>query len=227
MCGRFGQYNLTAELLQKTFRIDHAPNELVSSFNLAPSQEALSIGENPGTEERNASYLRWGLIPFWVDDPDDFTANLINARAETVESKNSFRKPFSSQRCIIPVNGFYEWKPTEDGKQPYWVYPSDNEVFGFAGLWDVWSDDETDDSIKSFTIITTEANEKMEDVHDRMPVILDEDEYDEWLNPENDNKDNLKSLLDPVESETIQMHPVSKSVNNPSYDQEQCLEPVE
>lgn len=225
MCGRFGQYNISAVLLRKSFRIDHAPNEIVTSFNIAPTDEALTIGDNPETDERNAVYLRWGLIPSWVEDPEDFDPDLINARMETAPEKNSFRKPFHGQRCIIPANGFYEWKPTDNGKQPYWVHPNPEELFGFAGLWDTWTDEDTGESIRSFTILTEDANEKIKELHDRMPVILDPDHYDDWLDPDRSDTDELVDLLDKFPADRVGFHPVSKAVNNPTYDQPGCVKP--
>ncbi len=226
MCGRFGQYNLTAKLLRKTFRIDHASSELFTSYNIAPTDKALTVGDNPETEERSAQYLRWGLIPFWVDDPADFDPDLINARMETASEKNSFRKPFHNQRCIVPANGFYEWKPTDNGKQPYWIHPSNGgELFGFAGLWDTWSDEPSGDLIQSFTILTRDANDKIGELHDRMPVILDPDHYDAWLDSERSDTDDLMELLAEYPSDHVDFHPVSKAVNNPTFDEPDCIEP--
>jgi putative SOS response-associated peptidase YedK len=227
MCGRFGQYNITAELLRKTFRIDHAPNELVSSYNIAPTDEVLTVGDNPETGERNAEYLRWGLIPFWVDDPAEFDLDLINARMETAPEKNSFKKPFHSQRCIIPASGFYEWKPTDNGKHPYWIHPTEDELFGFAGLWDSWTDDNRVETIQSFTILTRDANDMLEKLHDRMPVIIDPENYDEWLDPERSGTDELQGFLDEYPSDQVDFHPVTKAINNPTYDEEDCVEPTE
>lgn len=225
MCGRFGQYNISAQLLRKSFRIDNDPS-LLSSYNIAPTDEALTVGENPEENQRTAQYLRWGLIPFWVDDPDKFDPDLINARMETAPEKNSFRKPFHSQRCIIPANGFYEWTPTDNGKQPYWIHPRQDELFGFAGLWDTWKDDETGKSVQSFTILTRDANDAIEELHDRMPVILDPDDYGRWLDSERTEREELEDLLGEFPSDRVDFYPVSKSVNNPTYDRKECIKPV-
>lgn len=226
MCGRFGQYNLPVETIRKIFQLTEIP-ELQLSYNVAPTDDALTIGTNPDSDNRSAQYLRWGLIPFWSDGPDHFSSDLINARAETVAEKPAFRKQLYSQRCVVPINGFYEWKETGDGKQPYWIYPSSTDFFGLAGLWDAWSDDESDKTVHSFTIITTDANEKMNDLHDRMPVILSENEYDTWLDTDEDDLETLEQLLDPSDNDAIDFHQVSKVVNNPSYDEEKCVEPIE
>lgn len=225
MCGRFGQYNLTVQLLRRTFRIDNDP-DLSPHYNLAPTQEALTVGENPRDDRRTAQYLRWGLIPSWVDDPEDFEPDLINARMETAAEKNSFRKPFHRQRCVVPARGFYEWKPTGEGKQPYWIHPEDDPLFGFAGLWDVWTDEDGED-LRSFTILTRDASEDLEELHDRMPVILNPDTYDAWLDPDRQKTGELQALLNEDSGVAIDFHPVSKAINNPDFDEPDCVEPID
>lgn len=226
MCGRFGQYNLSYELLRRMFRIVNEP-ELTSSYNIAPSREALTVGENPRDDRRTAQHLRWGLVPSWVDDPEEFNANLINARVETAHRKNSFRKPFHQQRCVVPARGFYEWKSTESGKQPYWIEPGNEELFGFAGLWDVWTGEDEEENLRTFTILTREANDKLIELHDRMPVVLNPDQYDTWLDPDYEKTDELKSLVNEEYKGSIDFAPVSTAVNNPEYDEPECVEPLE
>ncbi len=225
MCGRFGQYNLSYELLRRVFRIDNEP-DLTSTYNIAPSREALIVGENPQDDRRSAQYLRWGLIPSWVDDPKEFDLNLINARAETVHRKNSFRKPFHRQRCVVPARGFYEWKSTESGKQPYWIQPEGEDLFGFAGLWDVWIDEDEEESVRSFTILTREVNDELAELHDRMPVILNSDRYDDWLDPDRHKTGELQSMTKEGYEGSIDYYPVSPAVNNPEFDEPECVEPL-
>lgn len=224
MCGRFGQYNISFDLLQETFRIVNEQH-VESSYNVAPTDKALTVGENPETADRTAQYLRWGLIPFWSDGPDNFDSDLINARVETAHEKPAFRKQFHERRCIVPIDGFYEWKPTNGSKQPYWIHPATDELFGLAGLWDTWSDGD-DGSLQSFTILTREANDKIGELHDRMPVILDPETYDDWLDITITETDEILSIVNEFPSEKIDFHPVSKAVNNPSYDEEECVQPV-
>lgn len=224
MCGRFGQYHLPSELLREVFRLTELPS-VHTRYNLAPGEDVLTVGTNPETGDRSGTYLRWGLIPSWMNNPGDANASMINARAETVDEKPSFRKPFRNQRCIIPANGFYEWKPNgEDGKQPFFVKPTNEPFFGLAGLWDHWRGQET--VVHSCTILTTEANEALEDVHERMPVIVSPDDYDTWLDPDVKDSAVLRPLLTPYSPAETECYPVSRRVNRPDHDAPDCVEPL-
>lgn len=224
MCGRFGFF-APPEAVAEEFDLPDLPS-FNASYNIAPTEESPAVGENPGTTDRSVSSLRWGLVPSWSEGPEKFSSDLINARGETVHEKPAFRQPFRHRRCVVPASGFYEWKPTENGKQPHWIHPADRDLFGFAGLWDVWSDGDNGGTITSFTILTTEANETMKPLHDRMPVILDRDDYDTWLDPDNSDVETLRELLDPSPENAVEFYAVSAAVNNPGYDEPACVEPI-
>ena len=170
--------------------------------------------------------LHWGLIPSWAKDPK-MGAKLINARAETVAEKPAFRTAFRQRRCLVLADGFYEWQTQENKKQkqPYYIRLNDWQPFAFAGLWERWQDAEGE-VIESCTLLTTEANELMCPIHNRMPVILDPKDYDVWLDPEVKQADVLQSLLHPYASEKMTAYPVSKAVNKPSNDTAECIEKV-
>lgn len=222
MCGRFGLFS-DPPTIAECFNLPEVP-ELRPRYNIAPTQPGPTVGERPDTHRRSYAEIRWGLIPFWSDGPDHFSSDLINARGETVAEKPAFRKQFYKQRCVVPASGFYEWKKTNGTKQPHWIHPADEPLFGFAGLWDIWRDDETGERVQSFTIITTGANEKIGKLHDRMPVILSPDEYDTWLDTDCSDRDTLEPMLDPYPPEKTNHHPVSTAVNNPSFDDPECVE---
>lgn len=164
----------------------------------------------------------WGLIPPWANDRS-IAHKTINARAETVAAKPSFRSAFRRHRCLIPASGFYEWKKLSDGKQPYYIKPQQGGLMAFAGLWEVWQDPESKEVVPSCSIITTDANEAMAAIHTRMPVILAPDQYAVWLNPKNSNTEQLQSLLQPY-SGVLEAYPVNKRVNNPENDDDSCVE---
>lgn len=217
MCGRFTLRATPAELMQifKTLReANWSPR-----YNISPTQAVAVIRKVQ--EGRALSLMRWGLVPTWSKDPKSGPP-LINARAETVASKPSFRDSFRKRRCLIPADGFYEWKATgPKTKQPYHISFADGRPFAFAGLWDHWEQGET--AIDSCTIITTAANEQMRTLHERMPVILQPEDYDRWLDPEQKNAAALEALLVPFEPEPLTIRPVSTLVNSPRNDAPECL----
>jgi len=173
---------------------------------------------------REMSRMHWGLIPAWSRDPK-MGGRLINARAETVASKPSFRDAFRKRRCLIPADGFYEWKATGDKtKQPYFITRGDARPFAFAGLWEHWKQNES--AIDSCTIITTDASPHLRALHERMPVILAPEDYDRWLDPQQHDPAQLEPLLDSGESESLTFLPVSTLVNSPRNDVPECAEPV-
>lgn len=163
--------------------------------------------------------MRWGLIPRWAKDPA-IGNRLINARAETVAEKNSFRDSLRKRRCLVPSDGFYEWQklPGRAGKQPMRIVMKGGEPFAFAGLWDAWKHPETKEIVETFTIITTTANELMAAIHDRMPVILAKEDENEWLDCETEYKDALLRLLKPFEAEKMTAYEVGTEVNSPTRD---------
>lgn len=222
MCGRFTQ-KTDKETIGKEFEIDSFQDTLLKPrFNIAPSQMIPAVLETDG--ERVLSNLKWGLIPHWAKD-DSFASKTINARAETLSEKASFRDAFKSRRCIIPTSGFYEWdKKSKGTKQPYFFYLPEKEVFGFAGLYEEWLDKETGELIETCTIITTEANEVLEPVHDRMPVILKTEDYAQWLDAKEKDTGKLQSLLVPYPANEMDSYAVGLSVNSPSNDTDELIQ---
>ncbi|MGF9891617.1 SOS response-associated peptidase [Priestia megaterium] len=221
MCGRFSLTTDIAEL-QEQFNFDYNGELAIGSrFNIAPSQQVLTLGSNGG--KRVGTTMKWGLVPYWADDIK-IGYKMINARGESVDEKASFKKSFKSKRCLILADGFYEWKKEGKNKQPFRFVMKDERPFAFAGLWEQWNKGE--EPLYTCTIITTKPNEVTKEVHDRMPVILEEDVYDLWLNPQMDDTEYLKSLLVPYSAERMKMYPVSTVVNSPKNDVEECLAPL-
>ena len=218
MCGRFTLRTPASELVEifKLLRkADWTPR-----YNIAPTQSVAVIRQT--AQGRELSRMHWGLIPAWSRDPK-MGGRLINARAETVASKPSFRDPFRKRRCLIPADGFYEWKDTGGKtKQPYYISLRDGRPFAFAGLWEHWEG--ADAAIESCTIITVEANELLRELHDRMPVILHPTDYDRWLELREPDTGRLQSLLVPYESDEMTFNAVSTVVNSPRNDSPACTE---
>jgi putative SOS response-associated peptidase YedK len=190
---------------------------LLPRYNVAPSQIIPAIRLDAG--QRAACLLRWGLVPSWAKDVK-IGYKMINARAETVADKPAYRAAFKRHRCLIPATGFYEWQQT-DGKQPYNVRMSNGVPFALAGLWDHWQHE--DQVIESCTIVVTEANNLMQRIHDRMPVILQPKDYDLWLNPEVGDRERLLPLLIPYAGEDLELYPVSRLVNSPKNDRPELI----
>ncbi len=220
MCGRF---SLTEDIsaLQQYFDFEIS-EEFSARYNIAPSQRILTVISDG--HERRAGTMKWGLVPFWAKD-EKIGYKMINARAEGIDEKPSFKHAFKRRRCLVVADGFYEWKKQEDGnKQPYRFIMRDKKPFAFAGLWETWKKGEQ--PLHSCTIITTTPNEVTEDVHDRMPVILHQDSYDLWLNPKNDDTEHLKSLLVPYPANEMDLYPVSTMVNSQKNDIADILTPL-
>ncbi|MFB8426043.1 SOS response-associated peptidase [Priestia megaterium] len=221
MCGRFSLTTDIAEL-QEQFNFDfNGEFTFGSRFNIAPSQQVLTLGSSKG--KRVGTTMKWGLVPYWADDIK-IGYKMINARGESVNEKASFKRPFKSKRCLILADGFYEWKKEGKNKQPFRFVMKDERPFAFAGLWEQWNRGE--EPLYTCTIITTKPNEVTEKVHDRMPVILEEDAYDLWLDPQMEDSEYLKSLLVPYPAEQMKMYPVSTIVNSPKNDVKECLAPL-
>jgi putative SOS response-associated peptidase YedK len=211
MCGRFVGFRSLHEL-KKTFPIDKAACDVTENYNVAPSQQVLAIIRYE--KENWLEKLYWGLVPFWAKDTS-IGNKLINARAETIASKPSFRNAFKKRRCLIPADGFYEWKGSKGQKQPMFITLPENKPFAFAGLWETWiQKDNPDTMYKSCTIITTEAGDSLREIHHRMPVILKPDRYEQWLDPLNQNVNELKTLLQTGMVTELVSHAVSKNVNS-------------
>lgn len=197
-------------------------------YNIAPSQEILAIRAIDGGE-RTVSLLHWGLIPSWSKDEKPHYS-MINARAETVASKPAFRSAFKRRRCLIPASGFYEWQPQNHYKQPYAITMKEQDgghptLFSLAGLWEHWESPEGK-VVESCSIVVTDANAVLKPIHDRMPVIVDPDNYTAWLDPENHDTDQLKKLLAPYPAGAMKAYPVSRRMNDPTHDEIDCIRPV-
>jgi putative SOS response-associated peptidase YedK len=223
MCGRFTLSQIQPDLLAQAFNLDGVP-DLKPRYNIAPTQIVPAILRPTAEASRQWVPLKWGLVPSWSKDPTIGT-RMINARAETILEKPSFRTPFQKQRCLIPADGFYEWQATDDGKQPYYIRKKDRSLFAFAGLWDYW--EHNNEVISSCTIITTEPNQLIKPIHHRMAVMLQPDDYDLWLASDPGDLYPLIDLLKPFPDEEMEVYPVSTTVNNARHDATDCIEQVE
>jgi putative SOS response-associated peptidase YedK len=223
MCGRF---TLIADpdLIQTTFLLDSVPQDMAPRFNIAPTQPVL-VRTNEG--ERRAEWMRWGLIPPWAKDAS-LGNKLINARADTLAEKPSFRNAFRKRRCLIFADGFYEWQKVGSDKRPIYIRLDDGEPFAMAGLWEVWKIPLTGEWVRSCTIVTTGANAFMSEYHHRMPVILDPMARDAWLSPEDLPPEALMPYLEPYfDNDAMSAYEVSRLVNNPANEVPECIVPVE
>ena len=224
MCGRFVQ-NFTLETIKKVFNIGNTPTDTASNFNVAPTQEILAILKQDN--ENRMERLHWGLVPFWAKDVS-IGSRMINARAETVASKPSFRNAFKKRRCLIPADGFYEWKGEKGDKQPYYIFTPFGEPFAFAGLWETWTDKESDEEsvYKSCTIITTVASESIREIHNRMPAILDPKYHGKWLDAEIQDPKELEIILQDGIILDMISYPVSTLVNSVKNNDPYCIKPI-
>jgi putative SOS response-associated peptidase YedK len=205
--------------LVEEFQLDSTV-EIPPSYNVAPTQQVATVLEDEGG--RRLEMLRWGLVPSWADDPE-IGARMINARSETAPEKPSFRMAFRGRRCLIPADGFYEWKRENGGKQPYYFRMQDGRPFAFAGLWESWQ--KCDGDLRTCAILTTRASSVLQGIHDRMPVILPCDAYDAWLDPDADREE-LGELMIPYPGADLETYPVSRFVNSPRNNDERCIEPA-
>jgi len=218
MCGRFqlkSEQDWSAEFGVAT------PPDLPPRYNIAPTQEVMTVRRDAGGIRR-AGLLHWGLVPFFAEDPA-VGNRLINARAETVARKPAFREPFQKRRCLVPADGFYEWRRMGRARDPYLLKMRDGRTFAFAGVWDRWESDAA--RLDSCAILTTTANALVAKVHDRMPVVLDRANYDLWLDPEAREED-LQRILRPFPAEGMLAYPVSPRVNSAVVDDPECERPV-
>ena len=221
MCGRFTLTIDPGDLRDAypEFSVSGAPGP---RFNIAPSQPVAVV---PNTGDNKIDFFVWGLIPSWSKDPA-IGNRLINARSETLLEKPSFRNQYRRRRCLILADGFFEWQAQLDnkGKRPFYIFLKDHKPFAFAGLWDIWNSPDGSE-VRSCTIITTQPNEMMKPIHNRMPVILDPAAYKAWLDPANTNAEDLNRWLVPYPSNTMSLHPVSRLVNSPENDSPACIQP--
>ena len=217
MCGRLVIYS-SPERYAELFGV-------TASFALSPCYNIPPTFEIPACRvrqqgDREMTLMRWGLVPSWSKGPDS-RFSMFNARSETVHEKPAYRSAFKNQRCLIPVDGFYEWSQL-NGKQPYFIHRRDNTPMAFAGLWDHWQGVDGN-SIDSCTIIVTKANTEMQTMHDRMPVILDPEQFDNWLDPQNQAVDELRDMLQPYAPGELESYVVSHDVNSPRNDSPDLL----
>jgi putative SOS response-associated peptidase YedK len=221
MCGRFVQYS-DPEIYAAEFDLD-VVCQATPRYNVAPTQPVLAARR---TEEgkRELVPLRWGLVPSWSKGPDS-RYSMINARAETVKSKPAYRNAFKYRRCLIPAEGFYEWKAGKGGKTPFLIHRADSAPLAMAGLWERWRQDDGE-GLESCTIIVTDANDLVRGSHDRMPVILGAEDYADWLDPDNGDAGGLEAMLRPADPDLLAMHEVSRQVNSPKNDGPELLEAV-
>jgi putative SOS response-associated peptidase YedK len=237
MCGRYASSRKPEDLAEE-FEIDQASvketvtEPLAPDFNVAPTKEVYAVVERPrdaggdGEEaERQLRTLRWGLVPFWAKDPK-IGNRMINARMETVDEKPAFRQAFAKRRCLLPADGYFEWYPTEQKgksgkplKQPFYIHPADGSVMAMAGLYEIWKDPtREEDDPKRFlwtcTVLTTTAEDVAGQIHDRMPLLVEKERYEAWLDPTSNDPAELRGLLVPAAPGLLEAYPVSTEVNN-------------
>lgn len=222
MCGRIVQ-SVAPHQLAEEFFLDMVP-DILPRYNIAPTQDIAAVLPNGKSEGRLMASLRWGLVPHWSPH-DDSSARMINARSETVLEKSSFRDSFRERRCLIPVNGFYEWQKRDGIKQPFLFQNRAKGLFALAGIWDRW-EYPGGKELNSCTILTTAANAVMRPIHHRMPVILPRKDWDLWLRLDPDQAESLTSLLKPLDTDDLLASPVSREVNRPDFDSPKCLDPI-
>lgn len=221
MCGRF---SLTSpvEAMSRLFGFSELPN-LAPRYNIAPSQDIAVVRSSPEGGGRELAMLRWGLIPSWAKERD-FGARTINARAETVAEKPSFRAAYKKRRCLVPADGYYEWKKASDGKQPYRFCRQDDGLFAFAGLWEHWRDPADGEELQTCTIIVCEAGAFTQPVHHRMPVIVQPDLFPLWLGEEATGSEDAAAVLRAANDDGMKAYAVSRRVNSARNDDTGCVE---
>ena len=224
MCGRY-TITVKEEILIKRFKVKDYQGEHSPRYNVAPSQNNPAVLTNEESK-RVMLPMRWGLIPSWSKE-ESIGNKMINARIETVSEKPSFRTGFSKRRCLVPADGYYEWRKNgkPGKKQPFRIVLKSRELFAFAGLWDLWKNPEGE-TIRSYTIITTEADDLVRKIHPRMPVILRPENENIWIDPNLHDLNTLMKVLIPYPADLTEMYEVSSLVGNPSVDIENCIQPV-
>jgi putative SOS response-associated peptidase YedK len=220
MCGRYASY-LPPDAIARLFRTVNPLPNIEASWNVAPSQDAMVVRRHPETGERHLGLLKWGLLPSWAKAPAT-AQRPINARAETVAISGMFRRAFAQRRCLVPAEAFYEWRKTGGPKVPYAFARKDRQPMAFAGLWEGfrWPSGEV---MRTFCIITTSANDVMRPIHDRMPVVLEPEDWPVWLG---ETTGNPSVSLHPPAEEILQCWPISTKVNSPKNNDAMLLDPV-
>jgi putative SOS response-associated peptidase YedK len=223
MCGRY-TLATPAQVVAEHFGLAEVP-ELAPRFNIAPTQSVATVRRSADAETPVLEFRRWGLIPSWAKDPG-IGSRMINARVETAAEKPAFRAAFRRRRCLLPADGFYEWKPHPKRRRPHHVQLAEGELFGLAGLFEAWKSPEGE-TVGSCTVLTTAANAALSALHDRMPIIVEPAHYQRWLDPELKDPGSILSLTRTDVSDRLGFHPVSFRVNNPRNDDPSCIEAAE
>jgi len=219
MCGRY-RLSRRKQILEDHFDAVSGDEDWNPRYNIAPTQSVPVIRQNPKDPVREVSLFRWGLIPSWASDPR-ISTRMINARSETLTTKPAFKDAVRFRRCLIPADGFYEWKKNGKVKQPFCFEVDEGDLFAFAGIWDCWKSP-TGESIQTCSIVTTSPNALTGLVHDRMPVILDSADYDLWLDPGMKDGGEACRLLRPYSAQSMRSYPVSQRINSVLNDDEEC-----
>lgn len=220
MCGRYTLLANEVEVL-KEFGLSNSIPDYQPSYNIAPGQNVLAIIHDG--KKKRAGYLKWGLVPSWAQDPK-IGYKMINARSETAHEKPSFKKLMARKRCLIVADSFYEWKKTDDGKQPKRIQLKGRRLFAFAGLWDKWKNG--DEELFTCTMLTKDANEFMRDIHHRMPIILPKEKEDEWIEPIELRPEAAKQFVSQLEMDEMTAYDVNTYVNAAKNNDEACIAPL-
>jgi putative SOS response-associated peptidase YedK len=224
MCGRY-RLSRRKQILEEQFAALSDDSDWSPRYNIAPTQFVPVVRQNSTITSRRLSLIRWGLVPSWAKDSSK-SAAMINARSETAASKPAFRDALRFRRCLVPADGYYEWQRVGKAKQPYCFEVNRGELFAFAGIWETWSDPRGN-ALETCTILTTTANAVTAAVHDRMPVILDPQCYDLWLDLGTTDATVISGFLKPYDARLMRCFPVSSRVNRPANDDPECSAPVE
>jgi putative SOS response-associated peptidase YedK len=223
MCGRY-RLSRRKQVIEEHFDRVSGEEDWTPRYNIAPTQPVPVIRQNPKEPRRELSLVRWGLIPSWAKD-SSAAARMINARSETAAAKPAFRDALKFRRCPVPADGFYEWQRIGKSKQPYCFEVEDGQLFAFAGIWDRWKD-AGGNAVETCSILTTTPNAVTSPIHDRMPVILDPDTYDLWLDPGMRDVNVASELLKPYDARPMRCYPISPRINHTVNDDEECARPA-
>jgi putative SOS response-associated peptidase YedK len=220
MCGRYRLSVTHKELAERFGAVDEV--EWAPRYNIAPTDMVPIVRQDPKQPLRRLTLAKWGLVPSWSKDASG-GPKMINARAEGIKDRASFRDAFRARRCLVPANGFYEWRKLEKGKQPFHIGMPDGSLFGFAGLWERWRSP-GGDWLRSCSIITVDSSGPIREIHDRMPLVIPEERYDEWLDPALTDPMALEEMLQPTANARLITRPVSRRVNDVKNDDAACIE---
>lgn len=224
MCGRYTLVEDPENLALWFEAVFEEIESMEPNYNVAPTH-IMPVVRQIEQDYRAIERYSWGLLPYWAKERKS-GYNMINARAETLNSKRSFKVYFENQRCLVPASGFYEWKGNKENRIPFYIYPTHEPVFAFAGLYNLWISP-AGETVPSYTIITTRANEKMANLHNRMPAVLLKEEWSSWLDPDNHNTGALQDLLNPLPDDALDYYTVSREVNNVKNNNPELLERTE